>query len=231
MTVQDHDRHQYAPTARTALRRLPERGVYDRAAVHAILDEGFICHVGFAVAGQPYVVPTGYARVGETLYLHGSSGSRLGLLSRPAVDVCVTVTLLDGLVLARSAFHHSFNYRSVMVLGRTRLVTDPLEKERALRALVEHIAPGRSEAVRGATHKELAATAVLAVALDEVSAKVRTGPPKDDEEDYGLPVWAGVLPFALVPGAPLPDAHLDPAIPLPAHVANWRRPAAAKASA
>lgn len=222
MTVQD----QYLPSERTTLRRLPERGVYDRPTVHAILDEGFICHVGFVAGGQPYVIPTGYARVGETLYLHGSSGSRLG--PQPGMDVCVTVTLLDGLVLARSAFHHSFNYRSVMVLGRTRLVSDPEEKERALRAVVDHVAPGRSEAVRGGSRKELAATAVLAVALDEVSAKVRNGPPKDDEEDYDLPVWAGVLPLTVVPGTPVPDERLDPAVPLPAHVSGWRRPAPAK---
>ncbi|HEX9342241.1 MAG TPA: pyridoxamine 5'-phosphate oxidase family protein [Actinomycetota bacterium] len=222
MTAQD----QYQPSERTTLRRLPERGAYDRATVHAILDEGFICHVGFAVDGQPYVVPTGYARVGETLYLHGSSGSRLGL--RPGMDVCVTVTLLNGLVLARSAFHHSFNYKSVMALGRTRAVTDPGEKDQALRALVEHIAPGRSEAVRGGDQKELAATAVLAVPLDEVSAKVRTGPPKDDQEDYDLRVWAGVLPFSVVGGEPVADERLDPAIPVPAHVRAWRRPAPAK---
>jgi len=242
MTAQDQ--HQYQPSERTALRRLPERGAYDHATVHAILDEGFICHVGFAVDGQPYVVPTGYARVGETLYLHGSSGSRLGLLSQhpmdgiaspasmlgrlPGLHVCVTVTLIDGLVLARSAFHHSFNYRSVMALGRTRLVSDPLEKDRALRAVVDHIAPGRSDVIRGGDRKELAATAVLAVPLDEVSAKVRTGPPKDEEDDYDLPIWAGVLPLAVVPRPPLPDERLDPSVPVPAHVAGWRRPAPAK---
>src|SRR6266516_6346027 len=167
MTAQD----QYQPSERTTLRRLPERGAYDRATVHAILDEGFICHVGFAVDSQPYVVPTGYARVGETLYLHGSSGSRLGL--RPGLDVCVTVTLLDGLVLARAAFHHSFNYRSAMVLGRTRLVTNPEEKDAALGAFVEHVVPGRSADVRPGVARELAATAVLAVALDESSATLR----------------------------------------------------------
>jgi len=213
----------YTPTARTKLRRLPERGAYDRGTVHAILDEGFICHVGFVVDGQPYALPTGYTRVGETLYLHGSTGSRLGL--RPDMDVCVTVTLLDGIVLARSAFHHSFQYRSVMVLGRTRLVTDRREKEATLRALVEHIVPGRSSAVRGGGRQELAATAVLAVPQAEVSAKVRTGPPKDDEEDYALPVWAGVLPLALVPGVPEPDPQLDPSVPVPGHVTTWRRPA------
>jgi uncharacterized protein len=211
----------YRPTERTRVRRLPERAAYDRATVHAILDDGFLCHVGFVAGGQPYVIPTGYARVGETIYLHGSTGSRLGL--RPGMDVCVTVTLLDGLVLARSAFHHSMNYRSVTVLGRTRLVTDPGEKDAALRAFVEHVVPGRSGEVRGADRKELAATAVLAVPIEEVSAKVRRGDPKDEEEDYTLPVWSGVLPLALVPGDPVPDARLDPAVPVPPSVRGWDR--------
>jgi uncharacterized protein len=211
----------YAPTDRTRLRRLPERGSYDRRTVHAILDEGFLCHVGFVLDGRPCVIPTGYARVGEALYLHGSTGSRLGL--RPGTDVCVTVTLLDGIVLARSAFHHSMNYRSVVVFGRTRRVGDLREKEEALGALVEHIVPGRGADVRAGDRKELAATAVLAVPLDEASAKVRRGNPVDEEEDYDLPVWAGVLPLALVPGAPLPDPRLDPAVPLPPYVSGWRR--------
>jgi nitroimidazol reductase NimA-like FMN-containing flavoprotein (pyridoxamine 5'-phosphate oxidase superfamily) len=213
----------YQRTERTRARRLPERAAYDRATVHAILDEGFICHVGFVAGGQPYVIPTGYGRVGETVYLHGSTGSRLGL--RPGMEVCVTVTLLDGLVLARSAFHHSMNYRSVMALGRTRAVRDPQEKEAALRALVDHIVPGRSDQVRGADRRELAATAVLALPLDEVSAKVRTGPPVDDDPDYDLPYWAGVLPLTLTPGDPVPDPVLDPAVPPPDHVATWARPA------
>ena len=196
------DTDRYQRTERTRVRRLPERATYDRATVHAILDEGFLCHVGFVVDGQPYVIPTGYARVGDTLFLHGSTGSRLGL--RPGMDVCVTVTLVDGLVLARSAFHHSMNYRSVMAIGRTRPVTDPGEKE--------------------GDPRELAATAVLALPLAEVSAKVRTGPPQDDEPDYALPIWAGVLPLALTPGEPAPDPVLDPSIPAPAHVASWSRP-------
>jgi uncharacterized protein len=216
----------YQPTERTRLRRLPERGAYDRETVHAILDEGFLCHVAFVVDGQPYAVPTGYVRVGETLYLHGSTGSRLGL--RPGMDVCVTVTLLDGLVLARSAFHHSMQYRSVMALGRTRPVTDPAEKQVVLRALVDHIAPGRSDHVRGPNHKELAATAVLALPLVEVSAKLRTGPVGDEDEDYALPVWAGLLPLRSSAGPPQPDGRLDPAVPVPEHVSAWRRPAPAK---
>jgi uncharacterized protein len=211
----------YQTTERTRVRRLPERAAYDRQTVHAILDEGFVCHVGFVVDGQPYVIPTGYARAGETLYLHGSTGSRLGL--RPGGPVCVTVTLLDGLVLARSAFHHSMNYRSVTVLGRTRPVDDPREKEAALRAFVEHVIPGHSDEIRRGDRSELAATVVLAVPLQEVSAKVRTGPPKDDEEDYSLPVWSGVLPLALVPGSPDPDARLDPTIPVPSYVTAWDR--------
>jgi hypothetical protein len=228
ITVTEHA--MYQPTERTRVRRLPERAAYDRETVHAILDEGFVCHVGFVADGQPYVLPTGYARAGETLYLHGSAGSRLGL--RPGMPVCVTVTLVDGLVLARSAFHHSMNYRSVTVLGRTRPVTDPGEKDAALRAFVEHVVPGRSDEVRGGDRRELAATAVLAMPIEEVSAKVRTGPPKDDEQDHALPVWAGVLPLALAPGSPVPDARLDPAVPVPSYVTGWdRRSAAVRAPA
>jgi nitroimidazol reductase NimA-like FMN-containing flavoprotein (pyridoxamine 5'-phosphate oxidase superfamily) len=215
------DADRYQRTERTTLRRLPERARYDRETVHAILDEGFICHVGFVVDEQPHVIPTGYVRVGETLYLHGSSGSRLGL--RPGMPVGVTVTLLDGIVLARAAFHHSFQYRSVVVLGRTRLVTEVDEKEAALRALVDHIVPGRSADVRGGSRRELAATVVLAVALDEVSAKVRTGDPKDEEEDYDLPYWAGILPLALEPGRPVPDPRLRPGRTVPPYVTSWSR--------
>jgi nitroimidazol reductase NimA-like FMN-containing flavoprotein (pyridoxamine 5'-phosphate oxidase superfamily) len=217
----------YQMTDRTRLRRMPERGAYDRATVHAILDEGFVCHAGFEVGGRPYVLPTGYARVGETLYLHGSSGSRLGL--QPDVDVCVTVTLLDGLVLARAAFHHSMAYRSVMVFGRTRAVTDPQEKDAALTAIVEHIAPGRSAAIRPGNRRELVATVVLALDLDEVSAKARpTTAPKDEEEDYALPMWAGLLPLTQTTGEPVSDPRLAPGTPVPEHVTGWRRPAPAK---
>jgi nitroimidazol reductase NimA-like FMN-containing flavoprotein (pyridoxamine 5'-phosphate oxidase superfamily) len=216
----------YQRTERTQVRRLPERASYDRATVHAILDEGFLCHVAFVIDGQPFALPTGYGRVGDTLYLHGSTGSRLGM--RPDMDVCVTVTLLDGIVLARSVFHHSFQYRSVMVLSRTRLVTDPDEKEAALQAVVDHIVPDRGDVARGPDHKELAATAVLAVPIDEVSAKVRNGPVGDEEEDYQLPIWAGILPLELVPGAPQPDRRLLAGLPVPAHVSRWRRPAPAK---
>ena len=215
------DADHYQRTERTRVRRLPERAAYDRDTVHAILDEGFICHVGFMVDSQPFVVPTGYARAGETVYLHGSAGSRLGL--RPGMPVCVTVTLLDGIVLARSAFHHSFQYRSVVVLGRTRLVTDSEEKDEALSALVEHFVPGRSTDVRPGDRRELAATAVLALPLEEVSAKVRTGDPKDEEEDYDLPYWAGILPLSLQPGPPVSDSRLKPGIPVPPYVTTWSR--------
>ena len=204
---------QFPPTSRTQVKRLPKRGVYDKAAVHAILDEGFVCHVGFTVDGQTYVIPTGYVRVDDRIYVHGSPASRmLGALNQ-ALDVCLTVTLLDGLVLARSAFHHSMNYRSVVVLGKARMVTDPAEKVEALHAFVDHVVPGRWDEVRQPTPKELQGTHVLALALDEVSAKVRTGPPIDDEEDYLLPIWAGVVPLRTAAGQPVADPRLVPGLP------------------
>jgi len=195
-------------TSRTELRRYPVRGLFDRAAVYRILDEGFVCHVAFAVEGQPYAIPTAYARVGDTIYLHGSAASRMLRSLSAGLDVCVTVTLVDGLVLARSAFHHSMNYRSVVVLGRARLVTAAEEKVNALRAFTNHIVPGRWEELRPVTDQELAATSVLALPIEEASAKVRTGPPKDDEEDLSWPVWAGVVPLRLADGEPLPDEHV-----------------------
>jgi nitroimidazol reductase NimA-like FMN-containing flavoprotein (pyridoxamine 5'-phosphate oxidase superfamily) len=211
------------PTARTTLRRLPQRGVFDRAAVNAILDEGLVCHVGFAVEGQPYVIPTTYARLGDRLALHGSAASRMLRTLSAGVPVCVTVTLLDGLVLARSAFHHSMNYRSVMVLGTAVEVVDRMEKEAALEAIVEHVMRGRSAQVRPPTPLELKGTTVLSLPIEEASAKVRSGPPIDDEEDYALPGWAGVLPLALVPGAPLPDPRLAPGTAAPENVIAYRR--------
>ena len=195
-------------TARTQLRRYPVRGLFDRAAVYRILDEGFVCHVAFVADGQPYAIPTAYARVGDTVYLHGSAASRMLRSLGAGVDVCVTVTLVDGLVLARSAFHHSMNYRSVVVLGRARLVTAAEEKVEALRAFTNHIVPGRWEELRPVTETELAATSVLALPIEEASAKVRTGPPKDDEEDLDWPVWAGVVPLRLTPGTAAPDDHV-----------------------
>jgi nitroimidazol reductase NimA-like FMN-containing flavoprotein (pyridoxamine 5'-phosphate oxidase superfamily) len=198
----------YQPTDRTQVRRLPKRGVYNREQVHAILEEGFVCHLGFVVDGQPFVIPTGYVRSGEQIYIHGSSASRMLRSLDQGVDVCLTVTLVDGLVLARSAFHHSMNYRSVMVLGKARLVDAPEEKWEALRRFTNHIVPGRWDEVRQPTAQELKATTVLALALNEVSAKVRTGPPIDDEEDYALPVWAGVVPVHTEYGLPAPDQRL-----------------------
>lgn len=199
----------YQPTERTQVHRLPKRGVYDQAQVHSILDEGFICHIGFVVDGQPYVVPTGYGRVEERLFIHGSSASRMLRKLDQGIDLCFTVTLVDGLVLARSAFHHSMNYRSVMVLGKARPITDREEKLAALRSITNHIVPGRWEEVRQPDDRELKATSVLALDLDEVSAKVRTGPPIDDEEDYALPIWAGVVPLRSQVEAPLPDSRLQ----------------------
>jgi len=199
----------YPTTNRTQVRRLPKRGVYDKAQVHAILDEGFICHVGFAVDGQPYVIPTAYARAGEQIYIHGSSASRMMRLgASQEIDLCLTVTLVDGLVLARSAFHTSINYRSVVVLGKARLVSDVIEKWQALRSFTNHVIEGRWEQAKQPNEQELKATSVLSLPLDEVSAKIRTGPPIDDEEDYALPVWAGVVPVIQTLGEPLPDGRV-----------------------
>ena len=200
-------------TERTRVRRLPARGVFDRAAIYGILDEAIVCHVAFAVDGQPYAIPTGYARIGDALYLHGSAASRMVRQLSGGVDVCVTVTIVDGLVLARSAFHHSMNYRSAVVLGRARLVTERDEKETALRCFTDHIVPGRWAEVRPITDQELKGTSVLALPIEEASAKVRTGPPLDDDEDLEWPVWAGVVPLVTTAGAPVPDAHVKPGLP------------------
>lgn len=213
----------YVPTARTTLKRLPKRGAFDRDTVHRILDEGLFCHLGFAAEGQPYVLPTIYARVEETLYVHGSAASRMMGTLAQGVPVCLTVTLLDGLVLARSAFHHSMNYRSVVVLGKAREVKDPVEKRRALDAIVDHVAAGRSREARGPNDIELVATRVLSLPLEEVSAKVRTGPPIDDEEDSAWPVWAGVLPLRLVPQPPVADPGQDAKILPSPVVTGWKR--------
>jgi hypothetical protein len=193
---------------RTRVRRLPARGCYDQATIDAILDEALVCHVGFAVDGQPYVIPMNYARVGRQLYMHGSAASRTLRTLATGVPVCVTVTLLDGLVLARSAFHHSMNYRSVVILGTAVEVRDPDERLAALEAIVEHILAGRWREVRPPNERELRATSVLRLPLDEVSAKIRSGPPLDDADDLGQPCWAGVIPLRLVAATPLPDAHL-----------------------
>lgn len=213
----------FTPTARTRVVREPHRGVYDRDAVYAILDEGFICHVGFVLDGQPFVIPTGYGRSGDNLYIHGSSASRMLRNMDSGIPVCVTVTLLDGLVLARSIFNHSMNYRSVVALGTAVLIQEREEKLAALRAVSDHIIPDRWDEVRQPTEQELKATSVLRLPLTECSAKMRQGPPLDDEEDYSFPTWAGVIPLKMIAGQPIPDPKLDPARPLPQYVRNYSR--------
>ncbi len=209
------------PTERTALRRHPERGLYDRESINAILDEGLVCHVGFVAGGRPFVIPTGYARIGENIYFHGAATSRLMTTVGESIDICVTVTLLDGLVLARSAFSHSMNYRSVVVFGRARIVADTREKLEVLRAFSEHVMPGRWDEVRRPNREELNETMVLALPLTEASAKVRTGAPKDKEEDYESGVWAGVVPLMQVAGAPVDDEMLREGTDVPRYVREY----------
>lgn len=211
-------------TERTRLRRLPKRGAFDRPNVYAILDEAFICHIGFTVDGQPYVIPTAFGRIGDDLYIHGSSASRMLRTLSGGVDMCFTTTLVDGLVIARSAFHHSINYRSVVVLGKATLVSDLDEKNRALEAVTNHIVPGRWADVRWPNELELKATSVLKLPIDEASAKLRTGPPIDDDEDYELDVWAGVLPLSLRHGVPIDDDRLATGAILPDNIKNYARP-------
>jgi len=211
------------PTSRTRVVREPERAVYDREAAYRILDEGFICHVGFAVDGQPFVIPTAYARKDANLYIHGSAASRMLRQMKEGVAVCVTVTLLDGLVLARSVFNHSMNYRSVVILGKATLVEDQEEKLAALRVLSEHIIPGRWDDARQPNERELKATSVLRFPIEEYSAKVRTGPPIDDVEDYSFPTWAGVIPLKMKVGDPISDSKLDPIREAPRYVKNYSR--------
>src|SRR6266849_3543421 len=213
----------FPATERTTVRRIPKRASYERAVVEAILDEGLICHVGFVIDGQPYVIPTIHARVGDRLYVHGSAASRMLRAVQEGIPVCVTVTLLDGLVLARSAFHHSLNYRSVMILGTAVEVTDQTERLAALKAVVEHVVPQRWADVRWPSEQELKATLVLKLPLAEVSAKVRTGPPLDDEEDYQLPCWAGEVPLRLVAQVPVPDPRLASQTVPPAYVRDYCR--------
>ncbi|MET9432022.1 pyridoxamine 5'-phosphate oxidase family protein [Streptomyces sp. NPDC003036] len=211
----------YEPTDRTVPTRARERASYDRALVHSILDAAYVCHLGFVRDGRPVVLPTLYGRVGERLYVHGSTGSRPVRMAGkpdPGLPVCLTVTHVDGLVLARSAFHHSINYRSVVVHGTAHQVTDPEEKTAALDALVDHVVPGRSYDSRPANAKELAATAVLRLDLTEVSAKVRTGGPNDDAEDLPLPHWSGVVPLSTTYGTPVPSDDLDPSIAVPEYL-------------
>ena len=211
------------PTPRTRVVREPQRAVYDRAAINQILDEGFLCHVGFAANSdaQPYVIPTSYGRAGDVLYIHGSAASRMLRNLDQGVPVCLTVTLLDGLVLARSIFNHSMNYRSVVILGTAMLVSDPAEKLAALRSLSEHILPHRWDDVRPPNEKELKATSVLKLPIDEFSAKVRVGPPIDDEDDYSFPTWAGVIPLETAVGKAIPDDRCEKE--LPEYMKNYSR--------
>jgi nitroimidazol reductase NimA-like FMN-containing flavoprotein (pyridoxamine 5'-phosphate oxidase superfamily) len=211
------------PTSRTRVVREPDRAVYEREDIYRILDEGFLCHVGFSVDGQPFVIPTSYGRKDANLYIHGSAASRMLRQMKDAVPVCVTVTLLDGLVLARSIFNHSMNYRSVVVLGKAMLVDDPEEKLEALRILSEHIIPGRWDDVRQPNDRELKATSVLRLPIEEFSAKVRQGPAIDDEEDYSFPTWAGVMPIDTTVGEPIPDSRLVPPRDVPPYVKNYSR--------
>ncbi len=209
------------PTPRTRVVREPDRGVYDRDAVNRILDEGFLCHVGFVLDGQPYVIPTSYGRDGNVLYIHGSAASRMLRNLDQGIPVCITVTLLDGLVLARSVFNHSMNYRSVVILGTATIVQDPQEKIAALRALSEHILPQRWDDSRQPNERELKATSVLRIPIDEFSAKVRVGPPIDDEPDYTYPTWAGVIPLEMQSGAPIRDERCERE--LPEYLQNYSR--------
>ena len=216
-------------TDRTAVRRLPKRGSYDRGVLNAILDEGLVCHVGFVAAGQPYVIPTTYGRVDDLLYVHGSAASRMLKELKGGIPVCFTVTHLDGLVLARSAFHHSMNYRSAVVLGMAQEVVDAEERWAALRAIVDHVVPGRWDETRAPSENEMRATLVLRLAIDEASAKIRTGPPVDDDADYELPFWAGELPVRTTVLPAIADPRLAAGIPVPAHVTGYRRPGGAAA--
>ena len=213
----------FTPTERTKVRRLPDRGKYDAESVYGILDEAFICHVGFVVEGQPYVIPTGFARIDDTLYIHGSAASRMLRTLADGVQVCVTVTLIDGIVMARSGFHSSMNYRSVVILGRAMPVEGRDEKLAALAAFSEQVMPGRWKDLRETTDAELKGTLVLSLPLREVSAKVRSGPPKDDEADYALPLWAGVVPLKLTAGTPIDDPRLPKGIAPPGYARNYKR--------
>jgi uncharacterized protein len=214
------------PTVRTRVVREPQRAVYDREVINQILDEAFLCHVGFVVDGQPYVIPTSYGRAGDILYIHGSAASRMLRNLDRGVPVCVTVTLLDGLVLARSVFNHSMNYRSVVILGTAMLVSDPSEKLTALRALSEHIIPGRWNDSRQPNEKELKATSALRIPIDEFSAKVRVGPAIDDEEDYSFPTWAGVIPLEMTVGAAIRDERCERE--MPEYLKDYSRPSKSK---
>ncbi len=210
-------------TPRTKLGRLPDRGRHDRDTINAILDEGFVCHVGFVADGQPFVIPTGYGRKGDNIYFHGSAASRMLRNLSKGLPVCVTVTLVDALVLARSIFHHSMNYRSVVVLGTATLVEEAAEKWEALRVISDNIIRGRWDEVREPNEQELKATAVMKLPITEASAKVRTGPPKDDQQDYDLPIWAGLLPLETRPLPPVADPAMKMQAEVPASVKGYKR--------
>jgi hypothetical protein len=210
-------------TTRTKLKRIPKRGAFDRETMYKILDEAFICHIGFSVDGKTFVIPTAYGRSGDTLYVHGSAASRMMREMSKGIDVCITVTLVDGLVLARSAFHHSINYRSVVIFGNAEIVTDEAEKNDALFAFTEHLIPNRWDEIRAPDSKELKATTVLKLKITEASAKIRTGDPVDDAEDYNLDVWAGVIPLKIKAEKPIDDALLKENITAPDYTQNYQR--------
>jgi uncharacterized protein len=213
-----------APTPRTRVKRLPKRASYDRDVIYALLDSALVCHVGFALNGQPYVIPTLQVRISDRLYIHGSAASRTLGAAADRTPFAVTVTHIDGLVMARSAFHHSVNYRSVVILGTAKLVTDHAEKLAVMKGLIDHVAPGRWDHIRQPNEKELDATSVLSIQIEEASAKLRSGGPIDDEADYALPVWAGEIPFSTTALAPVADSRLIPSNPVPAHIAEYRLP-------
>jgi len=215
-----------APTTRTRVKRLPKRASYDREVIYELLDTALVCHVGFAIDGQPYVIPTLQVRIGDRLYIHGSAASRMLGAAADKTPLAVTVTHIDGLVMARSAFHHSVNYRSVVILGRATLVTDHAEKLEAMKGLIDHVAPGRWDHIRQPNEKELDATSVLSIPIDEVSAKIRVGGPIDDEADYAMSVWAGQIPLTIGVLAPVADSRLDPSTSIPPHVSEYRLPGA-----
>ena len=210
------------PTKRTKLKRIPKLGNFERETIYRILDEAFICHIGFAVGEQPFVIPTSFGRVGDNLVIHGSAASRMMRALSGEIEICFNVTLIDGLVLARSAFHHSMNYRSVVIFGKAKIVTDETEKLCALKAFTEHIVPNRWREVRPPTANELKATTVLSLSLQEASAKIRTGDPKDDPADYQSDIWAGVIPLRLTAGKPLNDAQLKNGIEVPPSVSGYK---------
>ena len=213
-----------AATDRTRVKRIPKRASYDREAIYSILDTALVCHVGFVLDGQPYVIPTLQVRIADRLYIHGSAASRMLGAAADGTPIAVTVTHIDGIVLARSAFHHSVNYRSVVILGSATLITDPQEKFAVMKGLIDHVAPGRWDHIRHPNEKELAATSVLSIPIVEASAKLRSGDPLDDEADYAMPIWAGQIPIVTKTLAPVADARLDSSTPMPAHVAGYALP-------